>query len=282
MKNSSFAIWTAVLATATTVGCAGIGQKQALPPVSPQGAVVGATEKSTLAKATDVVVQPASRMTKAVTTAFTKDTPESSDDALSLSKPAKKSPSLYVTLAQVHERSGNLAGAAEQYKLALKLDPAHLDALLGMAHLRDRQNEFAEADKFYREAVQRHPKAAIAHNDRGLCQARQGRLDEAAQSLVNAARLQPDKTLYRNNLATVLVHMGRPDDALQELTAVHPPAVANYNVGYLLAQQQHTQAAQGYFQEAVQIDPSFAPAHQWVAMLARQGAPADAPPSRSR
>lgn len=272
MKFRAFALWATVVASVAATGCSGFGrQKEALPPISPEGAVLGAAEeKSALTKATDVVVQPATKLTSAVSTAFKRETPEGTDDALTLAKRPKPSAPLFTMLAQMHERSGNLVGAAEQYELALKQDPAHLDALLGMARLHDRQNQFSEAEKYYAEAVRQHPNEAVAHNDYGLCLARQGRLEQAAHSMAAAVKLQPDKHLYRNNMATLLVHMGRPDDALQELIAVHPPAVAHYNVGYLLAQQQQTQLAQKFFAKSVQIDANFAPAQQWVEMLARQ------------
>ena len=54
--------------------------------------------------------------------------------------------------------------------------------------------------------------------------------------LRQAVKLEPKRKLYRNNLATVLVDMGRTDEAWDELSSVHTPAVAHYNLGYLLYQ----------------------------------------------
>ena len=47
-------------------------------------------------------------------------------------------------------------------------------------------------------------------------------------------RATPNSQLYRNNLAALLVESNRPDDAVTILSEAYGPAVAHYNVGYLL------------------------------------------------
>ena len=113
-------------------------------------------------------------------------------------------------------------------------------------------------------------------------------------NLGKAAQLQPDKALYRNNLACVLVDQHRLDDALVHLRAVNTDAIANYNLGILLAQRKQDVVAQTYFQRALQLNPSFAEARQWSDQLAKRqsalaqsgppaaGQPQAAPPSGVR
>jgi tetratricopeptide (TPR) repeat protein len=193
--------------------------------------------------------------------------PPASPDDLSLSKKAELSPTLLVALAQRHEQSGNLQAAQQEYDRALAKQPDHLDALLGLARFYDRQGKFKEATRYYTEATRRHPNHPTTHNDLALCLARQGRFEEAAASLQKAVQLRPEAPLYRNNLATVLVELRRYDEALRQLQQVHPPAVAHYNLGYLLAQNEQFDEARRHYGRAVELDPHFAAARLRLAEL---------------
>jgi Tfp pilus assembly protein PilF len=199
----------------------------------------------------------------------------STTDPTSLAaKPRTPGPDLYVATARAYEKSGDTGAAAVQYQKALDVDPSNLPALLGYAALHDGQREFGDADKFYQEAIKRHPKDAAVYNDRGLSYQRRGHLDEAARSLARAIELQPDKPLYRNNMATVLVAMHRSDEALTQLTAVHGPAAAHYNLAILLHRKANDQEAQYHFAQAAQIDPSLLAAREWAERLSPNSRPA--------
>ena len=76
--------------------------------------------------------------------------------------------------------------------------------------------------------------------------------------------------MYRNNLATVLLEAGRADDAVAVLTESHGPAVAHYNVGYLLNQRGDSAEALQHFQEALEIDPNFGAARAMFEKVAPQ------------
>jgi Tfp pilus assembly protein PilF len=198
----------------------------------------------------------------------------STSDPTSLAaKPPKPGPDLYVATARMYEKNGDAGAAAVQYQKALDADPNNLPALLGVAALHDRQREFGDADKTYQEAIKRHPKDAAVFNDRGLSYQRRGHFDDAARSLAKAIELQPDKPLYRNNMATVLVAMHRPDQALAQLTAVHGPAVAHYNLAILLHRNGNDHEAQYHFAQAAQIDPSLVAAREWAERLSPNSRP---------
>ncbi len=194
--------------------------------------------------------------------------PETATDApTSLGSKTEPNTELFVVMAQMHERSGNLAAAEEQYRRALESEPHSLTALIAYARMHDRQGNFAEAARLYRIAIEHHPNDAAARNDFGLCLARQNRLEEAAGMLQTACRLQPKEVRYRNNLGMVLVEMNQLEEAYLQLADVHTPAVAYYNVGYLLAQRKQYAAARHHFQQALQLQPDFAEASQWLASL---------------
>jgi len=193
--------------------------------------------------------------------------PVTSSDPLSVQNRTEPNVELFVVMAQMHERSGNLAAAEEQYKRALEKEPKSLDALVAYARMQDRQGNFTEADKLYRKAIEYHPQDATARNDYGLCLARQDRLDQAAGMLQSACQLKPDEVRYRNNLAMVLVELNQLEEAYLQLTDVHKPAVAYYNVGYLLVQRKQYGAARHHFEQALKFQPDFPEASHWLATL---------------
>ncbi|MBX7168936.1 MAG: tetratricopeptide repeat protein [Pirellulales bacterium] len=199
---------------------------------------------------------------------FNQDAQVAENDPVALSTPAKPSASFYLSVAQMHERTGNLAGAEQFYQKALALEPKNLQVLLDYAHMKDRAGSLPEAAELYRTAIKYHPKSASAHNDLGICLARQDSLLDAMESINEAIRLDPQRKLYRNNLAKVLVKANRPQDAMAQLAAVHPPAIAHYNMGYLLYEQQNLTGAEFHFGQALAADPQFAAARQWCDQLA--------------
>lgn len=164
---------------------------------------------------------------------------------------------LLISMAQMHEQQGDIEAAREHFKRAIALSPDNLDVLLNVARLEDRQGRLEVAEMLYGRAVSVDPQSAAALNDLGLCVSRQDRVEQSVELLQRAIRLQPQKALYRNNLATVLIELGRDQEALTHLTAVHDPAVANYNMGQLLLRRGRVADAPQYFTTALQIDPTM-------------------------
>jgi tetratricopeptide (TPR) repeat protein len=190
-------------------------------------------------------------------------------DPLSLNSPVgEMGADVYFATARLHESQGNLARADELYRKALEISPNDLTLLVHCARMHDRAGNFDRAEETYRRAIAAHPREAAAYNDLALCLARRNRLTESADFLRKAVQLQGDSVLYRNNLATVLAEMGRTDEALTHLTAAHGPAVANYNLGYLLHKSGRSQEATACLRRALEIDPQMAPAEQLLASIA--------------
>lgn len=204
------------------------------------------------------------------------------NDQLSLNKKPRSGSDLYLHTAKVYEQSNNFEAAKSQYEKALETEPKNYDVLLSYAHMHDRAGKFDEAAKIYQRAIAAQPKQPTAYNDLGLCLARVNRYDEAVKNLNKAIEMQPQKALYRNNLATVLVQQNKLTEAVTQLSAVNPPAVAHYNVAYLLQRRGDMNAATQHMTTAAQLDPSFVAARQWLQQnqptsLAQSG-PAIVPP----
>lgn len=179
-------------------------------------------------------------------------------DVVSLAHPTgKPTPALIVSMAQLREKQGDLAGARQMYQQALAAGPKNVKTLREAGHFEDRQNRLVDAERYYAEAAKLAPENAAVLNDLALCLARQGKVAPAAQILESAIRLAPDKALYRNNMATVLMEVGDQHTAMQHLLAVHPPATAYYNMGHLLEKGGQADAAAAHYAEACRLDPSL-------------------------
>ena len=176
---------------------------------------------------------------------------------------------LLAIAGQHAEDHGDLIGAETQYRKALEQDPRDINALSGLARVLSGQQRVVEAGQAYQNARSIHPSSAPLANDFGLFYAKQNRLDDALAALSEAVRLGPENARYRNNIATVYVDAGRMDEALKHLMAVHLPAGAHYNLGYMLHRRGQGDSAREQFQLALQNDPSLAHARTMLARLSR-------------
>ena len=184
--------------------------------------------------------------------------------------------------AKVYEADGNVAGAMALYQKSLQMTPNDPLAMIGYARLLDRTGNFREAERLYLRAIELEPNNVVALNDLGMIYARQGMLDAALASLSQAVQLQPSNQRYRNNIAIVLIDAGRTDQAFAQLAAVHGDATAHYNVAFLLTRRNMNDQAVGHLQQALAMNPQFAPARQLLDSLAAPAGYAQqaAPPSR--
>jgi tetratricopeptide (TPR) repeat protein len=190
------------------------------------------------------------------------------DDPISLtSKQAPAGAKLYITMAQLQVKAGNIDSAIEQYQKAIEDEPKNLTALLGIAHVYDSKGETTKALEYYKKAVKAHDQSAAAHNDLALCYYRNKQPKESIVALKTAIELEPSKPLYRNNLAKIYVEMDQAGDAYKTLVSVHGEAVAHYNVGYMLKSRSHNSEALAHFQAAAKLDPTLKPAQHWVNVL---------------
>ena len=201
-----------------------------------------------------------------------------SDDPVSLQSKGKPGIDLYVSVARLYEESGRFEEAEAQYKRALKESPKDLRVLLGYARLKDRMKDPQESLKIYQRAAQAHPQEPSVFNNMAVHYARGGMLRDAAGALDKAVQLRPKEPKYRNNMATLLVELGQPQQALEQLQAVYDDSVAHYNLGYLLNKKGQRQAAAQEFATALRINPSMAPAQQWLERLNTTAA-RNAPPA---
>jgi tetratricopeptide (TPR) repeat protein len=201
--------------------------------------------------------------------------PAPEDDPLRLDRlPKRIGPEVYVGAARLLENQGKIEGAEGKYLEALQASPDDLSALVGLARLYDRAGQGAKAIDTYQLARKAHPTSSLVCNDLGLCYRRQKQLEKSLAAFRQAIELQPDNAKYRNNLAAALVEADRDDEALRALTEVSPPAVAEYNLAYLLQERGRPGDAITHLQRAVAIDPHLESAQDLLAQLGGRELPA--------
>jgi tetratricopeptide (TPR) repeat protein len=186
---------------------------------------------------------------------------------------------LYLSMAKMSDQGGNAAHARSMYQRALTVQPNNLEGMLALGRLEDREGELDAALHYYLQAVKLHPNSANALNDLSLCYARRGQMEAAVAPLEQAVRLEPSKQLYRNNIAKVLTELNQIQKAVQHLSAVHPAAVAQYNMGVLLHQRGRNEEAVQFLTMATQADPNLAVAQNLLVELTGGGQQFAADPS---
>lgn len=269
MGNMKFAaLAPAMLVAIALAGCNGFpGLRRPADPA--EAAVLGKRPGPMKQLATSVgessFGQSVSKVFRLATTK--KHKPPTNDPTSLATKVKPITPEDYVKLGNRMEQNGDAEGARESFHKALEMQPHHLGALLGLARLFDRQGQFDRATEHYVEAAKYHPKDATTFNDMGLCYARQGKYEQSAAALRHAIELKPDSMLYRNNISTVLVAQGRNDEALAHLIDAHGPAVAHYNLGWLLNKHGRRELAIEQFQLALAVDPAMERAREAIDAL---------------
>jgi tetratricopeptide (TPR) repeat protein len=192
----------------------------------------------------------------------------SEEDPLRLDRlPRRIGPEVYVGAARLLENQGKFAEAEDKYRDALKSSPEDLNALVGLARLYDRQGQSPKAIEVYQKAAKAYPTNGLVANDMGLCYRRQRQVENSLIAFRKAVELTPDNAKYRNNLAAALVDAGKENEAFEQLSVGNPPAVAHYNLAYLLSERGQRTGAISHLQQALAADPSLKPASDMLAQL---------------
>jgi tetratricopeptide (TPR) repeat protein len=278
--TSGFTMWPSGWMGTKTASPSNNLAKAARPaPLKPSSQGANAQLGSQATSATGTFSAVTASFKKWTSPADTTGTP--AEDPLSLDHKVKSlSPELLVQMARMHEAKGDFPGAIRQYEEALKASPKNTDILVGLARAQDRSGDLSKAIVTYQRAIALDPKCALAYNDLGLCYARQKDMTRSRENLQKAVTLTPDSKLYRNNYATVLTESRMYHEALEQLAAVHPPAIANYNLGVLANRAGDKNEAMSRFQQAAAIDPGLAAAQRMIAKL--NGVPAQPASAESR
>jgi len=124
----------------------------------------------------------------------------------------------HLNLAVLDENRDDRQAAIDQYRTALRLDPAFAPARNNLAMLYNAMGQKKAAEDQFRKLLHQHPDEPQAVYSLALLVAEDDRrLPEAAELLRRAVELQPRRARVRYNLALALNRLGRLSEARSQL-----------------------------------------------------------------
>ena len=114
---------------------------------------------------------------------------------------------------------GDLVEAGRVYKIVLRKQPDHFDALhlLGMVEAQRGRPE--KAERLIAKALQIDARAAEVHSNLGNVLHQLGRLQDALASYEQALRINPNYVMALNNRGNLLMALGRQQEAVESFDA---------------------------------------------------------------
>lgn len=184
-----------------------------------------------------------------------------------------RSPEVWLAAGEIRRGDGALARASQAYRRAIALDPALIDAYLGLAVTETRAQRPDEAERVYQALVAARPDAAEGHFR--LAEIALARDDDRAAeaALRQVLELDGDRVDARRALAGVLVRTGRLADAIAETRLAfdrsgYDPALATDLVWLLIEAGDRRGAADvlGLYDDGVPAEVQADAAGLWLAI----------------
>lgn len=160
--------------------------------------------------------------------------------------------------ADVLYRAGRDTEAAEQYRLAVQMNPKSSSSHYKLGGALLAQSKVEPAFSEFDAAVRLKPNNGEFYYDRGYALFRLGRTEEGAADYETAARLAPKSERVQNGYAALLQHQGKIDEAItarrQALRYSPKSFNARLGLGELLLQKGELEEAKKFLLEAIKIN----------------------------
>jgi Flp pilus assembly protein TadD len=161
-------------------------------------------------------------------------------------------------------KADRLDEAAEQYRVALRLNPKEKEVHFGLGQILNSQSQLSEARSELEEALRSDPRNGEFHSEYGCVLERLGQKDEANAEHLKAIRLAPKTARNHYEYAMFLFRQDKLDEAIPEFEAAlkhnpnHPEA--HYHLGRALYVKGDYNGAKVHYLETARLDPK-APVH---------------------
>src|SRR5437868_4509658 len=166
--------------------------------------------------------------------------------------------------------AGQMEGAAEQFRVALGLNPKAEKGHYGLGQVYVAQSKFSEGAREFEQALRDDARNGDFHSEYGYALERLGRPEEAAAEHEKATQLSPKSGRAHYNYGVFLLISGKLDQAVAEFqTALrqkpnHPEA--HYYLGRAFYLKGDLQGAKTHYLEAARLDPK-APVHNSLGVI---------------
>jgi len=173
-------------------------------------------------------------------------------------------------------RADDPAGAIQEYKKALKLNPKNAVAQCNLGGVLAAEGHLIEAMMHLGRAIELDPQSHSAHYNLARMLYRQGNLDAAIMHYQRTVEIKPDLADAHNTLGALLCAKGLFDQGrvhLEQAVRLDPKnASACYALGELFVQQDQLEKALPLLREAVRLTPRDATARYCLGnALVRKG-----------
>lgn len=165
------------------------------------------------------------------------------------------------------DRDALLDTARARYARALKADPKHKGALLGMARMYARLGERERALEWYKKYLKAYPEDAGAAHELAYAHARWGDWAGAVGWCDAALKADPENRTVAKTKGFCLARAGRTDEAVAVLCRVMPESQARFHVAEALDDMGAFDASREQLHLALRADPNFVPAREVLVEL---------------
>jgi Flp pilus assembly protein TadD len=161
-------------------------------------------------------------------------------------------------------KADRLDEAAEEYRIALRLNPNEKELHFGLGQVLVEQSRLNEARTELEQALRSDPRNGEFHSEYGVALEALGQKDEASAEYTVATRLAPKSGRVHYEYAMFLFREGKLDQAIPEFEEAlkhnpnHPEA--HYHLGRALYVKGDFEGAKRHYEETARLDPK-APVH---------------------
>jgi len=169
-------------------------------------------------------------------------------------------PTVFVTLAKIHDALGKHDLALQEFQHALQLDPKSAAALGGLARSYENSGRIAEAEKTFQDAAAMRPDNWYGYNELGAFYGRQGKYPQALAAYNEALHITPDNAEIYSNLAAAYLDAGgeqsnnQAEQALRKSIALSPSYPAYANLGLLYMHEKRYSESAGATEQALKLN----------------------------
>lgn len=174
---------------------------------------------------------------------------------------ASSQPSLLYKLGEIAQREGQNSLAEQLWTVLLRLQPNSVNTWFALGNLHQGTGQLPKAEAAYRQALALQPNLVSIHNNLGYTLEQQGKLSEAITYYQKALELQPNCAEAEANLANILNAQGQLSPEQQAHYAV-----VNNNLGFGRKQAGDLDTAIAYYRQAIALKEDLAIANYNLGM----------------